>query len=151
MDRTSPTSTRPPWGLAVNYDGRGSDAVREFILEAIWQQRHEGLPKLWIIRQALRVRHERPQAFGTKGNYTPLYARGEKSAHIYFQLPAGGEVITIAPRLFLNLQDGWYHTVIDLPKGRWRQEFDGQVFDGGPYQMGDILLTFPVGLLSKME
>jgi len=118
--------------------------------ETIWQRRHEGLPKLWIIRQALRVRHERPQAFGTQGKYSPLYTRGEKSAHVVSFL-RGEEVITIAPRLFLNLQDGWNHTVIDLPEGRWRQEFDGQVFDSGPCQMGDVLHTFPVGLLSKME
>jgi (1->4)-alpha-D-glucan 1-alpha-D-glucosylmutase len=118
--------------------------------EAIWQRRQEGLPKLWIIQQALRVRRERPHAFGAQGLYLPLHARGEKSAHIVSFL-RGGEVITIAPRLFLNLQDGWHHTVIDLPEGRWRQEFDGRVFDGGPCQLKDALHIFPVGLLCKIE
>ena len=116
--------------------------------EIIWERRQEGLPKLWIIRQALRVRHERPQAFGPQGQYSPLYARGEKAAHVVSFMRAG-EVITIAPRLFLNLQ-GWHDTEIDLPEGRWRQEFDGRVFDGGVCRLHDVLHTFPVGLLCRV-
>jgi (1->4)-alpha-D-glucan 1-alpha-D-glucosylmutase len=118
--------------------------------EAIWQRRQEGLPKLWIIRESLRVRRERPQAFGPQGHYSPLYARGEKSAHVV-SFMRGGEVIAIAPRLFLNLQEGWEQTVIDLPEGRWRQEFDGRIFDGGICRLHDVLRTFPVGLLCKVE
>ncbi len=118
--------------------------------ENIWQRRQEGLPKLWIIRQALRVRHERPQAFGPQGQYSPLYARGEKSSHVV-SFMRGGEVIAIAPRLFLNLKEGWHQTVIDLPEGRWRHEFDGRVFDGGICRLQEVLRTFPVGLLCKIE
>jgi len=118
--------------------------------EAIWQRRQEGLPKLWIIRESLRVRRERPQAFGPQGHYSPLYARGEKSAHVVSFI-RGGEVIAIAPRLFLNLQEGWDQTVIDLPEGRWHQEFDGRIFDGGICRLHDVLRTFPVALLCKVE
>jgi (1->4)-alpha-D-glucan 1-alpha-D-glucosylmutase len=118
--------------------------------EAIWQRRQEGLPKLWIIRQGLRVRRERPQAFGPQGHYSPLYARGEKSAQVVSFI-RGGEVIAIAPRLFLSLKDGWHQTVIDLPEGRWRQEFDGRIFDGGICRLHDLLRVFPVALLGKVE
>ena len=118
--------------------------------EAIWERRQEGLPKLWIIRESLRVRRERPQAFGPQGHYSPLYARGEKSAHVV-SFMRGGEVIAIAPRLFLNLQEGWDQTVIDLPAGRWHQEFDGRIFDGGICRLHDVLRTFPVALLCKVE
>jgi len=117
--------------------------------EAIWQRRQEGLPKLWIIRESLRVRRERPQAFGTQGHYSPLYAQGKKSAHVV-SFMRGGEVIIIAPRLFLNLQEGWHHTAIDLPAGRWHQEFDGRIFDGGICRLHDVLRTFPVALLCKI-
>lgn len=121
-----------------------------FSLEDIWHRRQEGLPKLLIIRQALRLRHEWPHAFGPQGHYSPLYARGEKSSHVVsFML--GGEVIAIAPRLFLSLKEGWDHTVIDLPEGRWRHEFDGRVFDGGICRLHEVLRTFPVGLLCKIE
>ncbi|MDE3040685.1 MAG: malto-oligosyltrehalose synthase [Nitrospirota bacterium] len=117
--------------------------------EDIWQRRQEGLPKLWIIRQALRVRQERPHAFGPQGQYSPLYARGEKSSHVV-SFMRGGEVIAIAPRLFLSLKEGRHQTVIDLPEGRWRHEFDGRVFDGGVCRLQEVLHTFPVGLLCKI-
>jgi len=63
----------------------------------------------------------------------------------------GGEVIAIAPRLFQNLKEGWEQTVIDLPAGRWPQEFDGRIFDGGICRLHDVLRTFPVALLCKVE
>jgi len=124
--------------------------LSELSPEAIWQRRREGLPKLWLIQQGLRVRHERPQAFGHTGSYVPLYARGETSASVV-SFMRGGEVIALAPRLRLNVQEGWPHTVIDLPAGRWRQELDGRVFDGGACRLGEVLRTFPVGLLCKVE
>jgi (1->4)-alpha-D-glucan 1-alpha-D-glucosylmutase len=140
-----PDNRRP-----VDYDARRKllHELPGLSPEIIMQRHQEGLPKLWIIRQALRVRHERPQAFGPMGQYSPLYARGEKAAHVVSFMRAG-EVITIAPRLFLNLQ-GWHDTEIDLPEGRWRQEFDGRVFDGGVCRLHDVLHTFPVGLLCKV-
>jgi len=91
--------------------------------EDIWQRRQEGLPKLWIIRQALRVRHERPQVFGPQGHYSPPYARGEKSSHVV-SFMRGGEVIVIAPRLFLSLKEGWHQTVIEAP-ARLMHEYSG--------------------------
>jgi (1->4)-alpha-D-glucan 1-alpha-D-glucosylmutase len=63
----------------------------------------------------------------------------------------GREVIAIAPRLFLTLKEGWEQTVIDLPEGRWRQEFDGRIFDGGICRLHDVLRVFPVALLCKVE
>ncbi len=118
--------------------------------EAIWQRRHEGLPKLWIIQQGLRVRRERPHALDSRGQYSPLYARGEKSAHVV-SFMRGDEVITIAPRLFMTLEEGWIDTEIDLPAGRWRQEFDGRLIDGGARRLHDVLRTFPVALLCKVD
>lgn len=117
---------------------------------AIWQRRQEGLPKLWLIQQGLRVRRERAQAFGPTGNYSPLYARGKKAASVVSFI-RGGEVIAVAPRLCLNVREGWHDTEIDFPAGRWRQEIDGRVFNGGACRVQEVLCTFPVGLLSKIE
>ena len=118
--------------------------------EAIWQRRQEGLPKLWVIRQGLRLRRERPHVFGPTGDYMPLYARGQKAAHVV-SFVRGGEVVSIAPRLFLRLAENWDETTIELPKGRWRHEFDGQTFEGGICQLCEVLRTFPVALLSKIS
>jgi (1->4)-alpha-D-glucan 1-alpha-D-glucosylmutase len=76
--------------------------LSELSPEAIWQRRREGLSKLWLIQQGLLVRHERPQAFGPRGEYVPLYAKGEKSESVV-SFMRGGEVIIIAPRLFSGL------------------------------------------------
>ena len=117
--------------------------------EAIWERRADGLPKLWIIRQGLRLRRQRPHVFGASADYLPLYARGEKSAHVVSFLRAG-EVVSIASRLSLQLGNAWNETTVELPAGRWRQELDGQTFDGGVCLLRNILRTFPVALLSKV-
>ncbi len=118
--------------------------------EEIWRRRQEGLPKLWVIRQTLRIRQARPHLFGAKGDYCPLYAQGEKCAHV-LSFMRGGEVITIAPRLFFQLKDDWGETVIDLPEGRWRHEFDGRILGGGVCRLRDLCLTLPVALLCKVN
>jgi len=118
--------------------------------EDIWHRRREGLPKLWVIQQTLRIRHERPHAFGLRGNYSPLYARGGKSAHLV-SFMRGEEIITLAPRLFQHVKKGWDDTVLDLPAGRWRHAFDGRIFDGGTCGVQDLLGRFPVGLLCKTD
>lgn len=141
-----PDNRRP-----VDYDVRRwwLRELSELSPEAIWQRRKEGLPKLWLIQQGLRIRRERPQAFGHTGSYVPLYARGEQSTSVV-SFMRGGEVIAIAPRLRLHAQGGWPHTVIDLPPGQWRQELDGRVFDSGACRLDEVLRAFPVGLLCKV-
>ena len=50
-----------------------------------------------------------------------------------------------------NWAERRHHTVIDLPAGRWRQEFHGRVFDGWTCRLDEVLCTCPVRLLSKAE
>ncbi|MBK9307932.1 MAG: malto-oligosyltrehalose synthase [Nitrospira sp.] len=118
--------------------------------DEIWQRRKEGLPKLWLIRQGLRLRRNRPKPFGPHGDYLPLYAEGEKGAHVVSFL-RGGEVVAIAPRLFSHLGDAWEDTTISLPEGRWHHELDGRHFDGGRCWLRELLSSFPVALLSKQQ
>ncbi|MCC2641526.1 MAG: malto-oligosyltrehalose synthase [Nitrospira sp.] len=117
--------------------------------DEVWDRRHEGLPKLWLIRQGLRVRQERPQSFGSEGGYSPLYARGEKSRHVVSFL-RGEDVIVVATRLSLSLNNAWGDCVIDLPEGRWRQELTGQTFGGGVCRLDDLLSPFFQALLCKI-
>jgi (1->4)-alpha-D-glucan 1-alpha-D-glucosylmutase len=117
--------------------------------DEVWDRRHEGLPKLWLIRQGLRVRQERPQSFGSEGGYSPLYARGEKSRHVV-SFMRGEDVIVVATRLSLSLNNAWGDCVIDLPEGRWRQELTGQTFGGGVCRLDDLLSPFFQALLCKI-
>jgi len=42
----------------------------------------------------------------------------------------GGKVITLVPRLLLNLKHCWQDIVFELPAGNWRNEFTGERFAG---------------------
>ena len=118
--------------------------------EGIWERRDEGLPKLWLIRTALRLRAERRDAFGPRGAYVPLLARGAKAAHVV-AFSRGGAIVTVAPRLVLGLGGAWDDTTIEMPAGRWRNELTGDMYEGGTVAVGELLRRFPVALLSREE
>jgi (1->4)-alpha-D-glucan 1-alpha-D-glucosylmutase len=116
--------------------------------ETISSRRREGLPKLWIIQQTLKIRRERPQIFGASGGYRPLYASGDKHEHVV-AYARGEDVIVIAPRWLMTLKADWSDTVLTVPSGRWHNPFDGRFLNGGAYRLQDMLRTFPVALLCR--
>src|SRR5262249_15736491 len=109
----------------------------------------EGLPKLWVNRQALRLRRLRPALFGEDGAYRPLTAIGGRSGHVV-AFSRGDSAITVAPRLVMRLEGNWMNTTIELPPGRWRNELDGHVGQGGT-RVADLLARVPVAPLSRIE
>ena len=116
--------------------------------EDIWARRDEGLPKLWLTRQALAARRMHAQAFGPRGAYEPLLAQGAKAAHVV-AFARGGEVVSVAPRLVIGLGDDWGDTTIELPAGRWRNTLTGDEAAGGPLSLAEALRRFPVALLVR--
>ena len=110
----------------------------------------EGLPKLWVVRQALRVRGERPEAFGAEGGYEPLEVRGAAAAHA-FGFVRGGEVAVVVPRLVVRLarEGGWRGTTIRLPAGAWLDVLTGERVPGGQRPAEALLGRFPVALLVR--
>lgn len=117
--------------------------------EEVLERMGEGMPKLWLLRQALRLRRRHPEAFagGEDGAYRPLAARGERAEHVV-AFSRGGRVVAVAPRLALTLQrSGWGETTLALPPGRWRDELAGRSFSG-EVRLRDLLAGFPVALLS---
>ena len=119
-------------------------------VEQVMARADEGLPKLWLVRQALALRKRRPQLFGRDGDYQPLRARGTRAAHA-IAFSRGDGAITIAPRLPLTLGGDWADTAVTLPTGRWRNELTGDAVDGGEIMLADLMARFPVGLLSREE
>jgi (1->4)-alpha-D-glucan 1-alpha-D-glucosylmutase len=114
----------------------------------LWRRRGEGLPKLWIVRQALRLRAERPSSFGPEGGYAAVPAHGPASVHVVaFQ--RGDGVITVVPRLTLRLagSGGWRDTTLGLPRGRWRDRLTGAAWEGGAVPISRLLAALPVALL----
>jgi (1->4)-alpha-D-glucan 1-alpha-D-glucosylmutase len=118
--------------------------------EAIWQRVDDGLPKLWVIRQALALRRRRPQLFGPQGSYQALFARGAKANHVV-AFARGESVVTVVPRLMLRLSGTWGDTTLKLPTGGWRSELTGESLSGGEVRLTELLKRFPVALLSREE
>ena len=115
--------------------------------ECILERRDEGLPKLWTIHQALRARNAHPESFGAQGAYQPLWATGPKAAHV-IAFQRANDVITLVPRLLMKL-DGWDATLFEVPEGKWRNQFTGDVVEGGKLEVATLLNRFPVGLLIR--
>jgi (1->4)-alpha-D-glucan 1-alpha-D-glucosylmutase len=109
-----------------------------------------GAPKLWTVRQALRVRARRPSAF--EGGYTVLDVAGEASDHALGFL-RGEAVAVLVPRLPVRLvrEGGWRGTEVTLPDGRWRDVLTGEVCTGGAVRVAEVLGRFPVALLERED
>ena len=115
--------------------------------EEIWRRIEDGLPKLWVIHQTLKLRHE-GHFFAPSDGYRALFPRGAKSAHV-IAFARGERSITIVPRLVLKLADDWSDTAIEIPPGVWRNELSGDKVSGGEIRMTDLLKRFPVALLTR--
>jgi (1->4)-alpha-D-glucan 1-alpha-D-glucosylmutase len=107
----------------------------------------EGLPKLWVIRQALQLRRLHPETFASE-DYQSLTSYGEKAEHV-IAFSRLGRVITVALRLVLSLAGNWGDSWIDLPSGPWRNVLTGDRVHGGRVSIGGLLERFPVALLWK--
>ncbi len=103
-----------------------------------------GAAKLWVTSRALRLRHDRPEAFT---GYTPVAATGPRSHHLLAYERTG--VLTLATRLPVGLQagGGWDDTTLDL--GGWAEDaLTGRTFDG-EVAVAEVLQTYPVALLER--
>jgi (1->4)-alpha-D-glucan 1-alpha-D-glucosylmutase len=114
-------------------------------VEEIWSRIDEGLPKLWIISQTLKVRGSR-KLLEPESGYRPLVARGEKSAHV-LAFARGERAITVVPRLVIKLGGSWADTVLELPEGRWYNAFTDETLSGDEIAVAKLLKRFPVALL----
>jgi (1->4)-alpha-D-glucan 1-alpha-D-glucosylmutase len=123
--------------------------------DEVYGRLDEGLPKLWVVRECLRLRRELPHAFGPDGDYQPLYAAGPRDDHVVAYV-RGGRVVAVAPRLVVGLGGAfadwtWAGTMLELPEGRWYDRLSGATWPAGPQAMGELLATFPVALLVREE
>jgi (1->4)-alpha-D-glucan 1-alpha-D-glucosylmutase len=116
-------------------------------VEQILARGKEGLPKLWTVRQALRVRGNYPRCFDAQGCYRALWPAGPKATSV-IAYRRGEEVIVVAPRLLMS-QGNWDDTHLDIPVGRWTNQLTADTLDGGRVEVGALMNRFPVALLTK--
>src|SRR5687768_814816 len=105
-----------------------------------------GAAKLWITRQALRMRRSRPECFS---GYRAIEASGPAQSHL-IGFDRGG-AITLATRLPAGLAaaGGWRHTTVEmsaphvdmLTGRRWH----------GTVAVADVLASYPVALLAPAQ
>ncbi len=119
-------------------------------VEDILKRMDFGMPKLWVLHCALKLRRQRPDLFGADGDFNPLVIEGRKSDHAVGYLRAGS-LATIVPRWNMKLAGNWSNTTVELPGERWRSVLTDEVLNGGRVPMPNLLRRFPVALLVKEE
>jgi (1->4)-alpha-D-glucan 1-alpha-D-glucosylmutase len=117
--------------------------------EEIWTRAEEGLPKLWVTRQALDLRRRRPELFGASGSYQPLVVDSPGEQPLALAYIRGGEAAVIVPRLPARGRPCWDQAQVELPPGHWRSLLTGERFSGGQVTLADLLGRFPTALLEK--
>jgi (1->4)-alpha-D-glucan 1-alpha-D-glucosylmutase len=108
----------------------------------------DGLPKLLVVHECLKLRRKQPEWFGSGAAYTAVHAKGLKAEHAVAFL-RGDSVMTVAPRLPLSLNGDWDGTTVEVPAGTWRNVFTGERIVNGAAGLGTLLREFPVALLVR--
>jgi (1->4)-alpha-D-glucan 1-alpha-D-glucosylmutase len=121
--------------------------MRSLKVAQVLERREDGLPKLWVVHKALKLRKEEPEWFGPEAEYVPLTAVGPGCDRV-IAFRRGAEVLTVAPR-WSHEAGAWGETAIDVPEGRWTNRLTGEEVVGGRVQVGDLLKDFPVALLTR--
>jgi (1->4)-alpha-D-glucan 1-alpha-D-glucosylmutase len=118
----------------------------QLTVSEVLRRSDDGLPKLWTIAHALRLRNEEPEIFSAESSYTPLGATGSKAEHLVAYIRAE-RMIALAPRLVIKLNNNWEDTTIDLPNKSWMNRLTGKGVRGGTANISELLTDFPVALL----
>lgn len=122
-------------------------------VEGILGRMDEGLPKLHLIREALRLRTRRHGSFAPGAQYVPLQTRGAESAHVVAYARAAEDaepdIVVVAVRLARSLGH-WTDTSLELPAGSWRDVLTGGELPSGEQRLASLLRGFPVALLERV-
>jgi len=117
------------------------------VMERFDDVRDAGLPKLWVVKQALTVRDEHPEWFGAKAAYAPVSAKGTESDRV-IAYQRGKDVLVVAPR-WTHEAKGWGETSVKIPAGSWRNRMTNEAVSGGAVKVGELFAGFPVALLTR--
>jgi (1->4)-alpha-D-glucan 1-alpha-D-glucosylmutase len=143
LSLVDPDNRRP-----VDYEQRRRSLgeVGDLSPEQILARSDQGLPKLWLIRQALALRRRAAESF--RGPYRALEATGSRARHVV-ALARGESVVAVVPRLVLGLSGVWADTALSLPPGGWQNLLTREKRVSGRVAVADLLKRFPVALLAK--
>jgi len=145
LSLVDPDNRRP-----VDYQQRRHllQELKTLDVAGVMARMEEGLPKLWVIHRALRLRDEHRDWFGPDAVYLPLAVHGAKAEHV-IAYQRGESVITVVPRLWITLKGDWDGTYVTLPEGRWLNQLTNEEIRGGQVKLATLLALFPVALLTR--
>jgi (1->4)-alpha-D-glucan 1-alpha-D-glucosylmutase len=139
LSLVDPDNRRP-----VDYD------VRRTLLDSLDDSppgvHDDGAAKMFVIKRALAVRVELPEAFGAASTYEPLAATGDHAERVVAFI-RGHRVIAAAPRLTFELPE-MTDTTLSLPPGAWTDRFAGRGHHG-VVSLAELWSEFPVSLLTS--
>jgi len=143
LSLVDPDNRRP-----VDYAARRAalETIDRLSVAEIVRRGDQGLPKLWTIAQALRLRRRHPSWLAPQASYEPIQPRGRRSAHVV-GFVRGERVATIVPRLTIGVGRQWQDTTVRIAPGQWRNILDGEELAGGELALSDLFSRFPVALL----
>ncbi len=141
LSLVDPDNRRPvDFDLRRRLSNELAGALKPMSVEEIMERMDEGLPKLWVLKQALSVRDR-------LGSYAPLPVTGEAQDDVVAF--SRGEVAVIVPRSARDIC-GWGETAVDLPSGdTWRNVLTGDEIADSPALLSSLFRRFPVALLVR--
>ena len=149
------------------------DQLRELSRELVASPR-DGRIKLFVIWRMLNFRRQHPGLL-TSGRYLPLDATGPRSEHVcaFVRKTPQSALVVVVPRLIGKLcgeaggpplgRDRWGDTFVSLPtqlqSASFRNLFTGEIVgpsqpgfsEAGRWSIGDVLATFPVAVLERID
>lgn len=106
-----------------------------------------GEAKLFALAALLRDRREHPAAY--RGAYAPIETSDDRLA-IAFTRGEGADAVFVAARRALAAADSDWH--VALPKGRWRNLFDGRTIHGDRMVSGaELFDPWPAAVLRRAD
>jgi (1->4)-alpha-D-glucan 1-alpha-D-glucosylmutase len=106
-------------------------------------------PKIRVVREALKLRRERPDTF-LSGGYRPVPADGDAAEHLVSYL-RGDDVLVAVSRWTVRLADnGWGETSLALPDGSWTNRLTGTVHSSS-VAASEMFADLPVALLVRAD
>ncbi|HLH77355.1 MAG TPA: malto-oligosyltrehalose synthase [Candidatus Binataceae bacterium] len=147
LSLVDPDNRRP-----VDYAARRAalDTIDRLSVAEILRRSDEGLPKLWTIVQALRLRRRHPSWLAPQASYEPIQPRGRRAAHVV-GFVRGQRIAAIVPRLIIGVGGQWHDTTARIMPGHWRNVLDGEELSGGELALSELFRRFPVALLVRED
>lgn len=133
---------------AVDYNLRKKmlEEVENMSPQQAMEKIHTGITKMYVIYNALKVRRQYPESFGSESSYESVDMGGGKAGHLVaFQ--RNDNIVTVVPRLLFSLENGWDDTTAALPRGKWINAFTKECFQN-TVRADDLFRNFPVALLT---